>query len=87
MDVNDNDSAYLSAYDHPRNSIRSICKERTAVLMVATWKSGETGRRGNRLHVTLSERFCEWSRGANEVLFRSVFMEPSPFPRSSEQEV
>jgi len=55
--------------------------------MVATWKSGETRRRGNRLHVTLSERFCQWSRGANEVLFRSVFMEPSPFPRSNGQEV
>lgn len=41
---------------------RSVCEERTAVLMVATWKSGETGRRGNRLHVTLSECFCKIER-------------------------
>lgn len=32
------------------------------VLMVGTWKSGEAGRRGNRLHVTLSARFYQVER-------------------------
>lgn len=41
---------------------RSIYKERIAVLMVAMWKSGEAGRRGNRLHVTLSTRFYKDER-------------------------
>lgn len=60
--------------------------ERIAVLMVSLRGKvvrQDEGEIGCALHF---QGVFASARGANEVLFRSVFMEPSPFPRPRRQE-
>lgn len=53
----------------------------TIALMTAEWKSGETGRRGNWLHIALSETFYQ-SAPTMPIKFSFV---PSSFPGISMQ--